>query len=85
MNKYIEISIYVHCVCGQKLKVETDFIDDDIVLSTAPCQQCLEKAKEGLFCSWFDDWKFVPEKQLKQSEERHQKHLREIEQRENTK
>jgi hypothetical protein len=43
-----EIEILGNCVCGQKVELEIDFIDDEIVLSIEPCKQCIDKALKGL-------------------------------------
>ena len=46
-----EIEIIGNCVCGQKLDLEIDFVDGEIVeivLSVGPCKQCVEKALQGL-------------------------------------
>jgi len=48
-----EIEIIGNCACGQKLDLEIDFVDGEIVLSIKPCKQCVEKALQGLVYNRF--------------------------------
>jgi len=42
-----EVEILGKCICGNKLHVEVDSVDDDIVLAIQPCSQCLKQMLEG--------------------------------------
>lgn len=47
-----EVEILGKCICGNKLHVEIDFVDDDIVLAIQPCSQCLKNILQGQIWSF---------------------------------
>ena len=69
-----EIEILGNCVCGQKLGLEIDFVDGEIVLSVKPCDKCIKKALEGLVYNTLEDFfqspKYVTPQEADELEDR---------------
>lgn len=50
-----EVEIIGNCVCDQRLDLEIDFVDGEVVLSVKPCKQCIDKALQGLVFNTLHD------------------------------